>query len=253
VPRVQTGGHDIQVPLAASGEVDAESLAAIAEKVAARIEEHVTSLHESAFGQHTEATVRETWQKVRIHNATAEQTGTLLCLGIGSPEASQSSAWQLALARLFANSLGISDCVWSDPHMRAVDVAAGTLLGFKTADPEVAPDTLAGDAPLLLYMPHCDRILYERALAANLPIPPGGSTSQLANVVMVGNSFAVYRKRDEFAPPTMCSGGLIQKLQNCTVEQGLLEFDAFPQAFNDLAVLSFPISSLSNLLDIDNL
>ena len=59
----------------------------------------------------------------------------------------------------------------------------------------------AEGGPLLLFMPHCDRALYERVLAANLG-PPSEELSearrrQLERVVIIGNSFRVYAYRDE--------------------------------------------------------
>merc|ERR1712187_110414 len=84
--------------------------------------------------------------------------------------------------------------------MGAVDFAVGEAFGFATKDCN-PPKVRAGEA-MLLYMPHCDRSLYEAVLATNLPpnVSGRGDTAEdtvgagleLAQVVLIGNSFEAY-------------------------------------------------------------
>ncbi|CAE8616642.1 unnamed protein product [Polarella glacialis] len=186
----------------------------------------------------------------------------LLCLGIGSPEASASSVWQLALAWLLAEDLGISDRTWADPQMRRSDAAAGEQLGFRAVEPELLPDGSSASSdgrPLLLFMPHCDRALYEMVLAANCSAHAGGrcgslegaTSCQLGDVVILGNSFQVYAQRDELGvvpsgtPGAARTDSLLRRLLPALREQLLPIFQPCPEAFNDLAVISFPAAELA--------
>merc|ERR1712151_39820 len=80
--------------------------------------------------------------------------------------------------------------------------------------------------------------------------------SQLSRVVIVGNSFEIYIDRDDISRPgaigTAAAIGrtsLIQSLKTCTQERLLTAFDPHPEAFNDLAVLTFPAEKISAWFD----
>lgn len=195
--------------------------------------------------------------------ATAQEdaSGSLLCLGIGAVEASNASACQLAFAWLVAEALGIRHRSWSDPQMGLADIAAGAALGFSAAAPATALAGLAAaevsaERRVLLFMPHCDRCLYEQALAATLGRVPGlpqdsdgivsmSERTRLASVVLIGNSFQLYAARDELgivpfgSPGAPVAHSLMRELRPFTLEELLPEYTPCPEAFNDLALISF--------------
>lgn len=264
-PALPAEGHSHGGPTACCpghADLSEAEITSIAERTVSRVRDHIASLRGSQFAKVVQETVREAWQgacgacesgDVR----DTETTGHMLCLGIGSVEASVASAFQLALACFVAEELGISNLAWADPQMRSTDTVAGTMLGFSFRDSATAPDTAARDGPLLLFMPHCDRALYERVLAANMAGDGlGGRLPHLARVVILGNSFEVYTARDELAYPgapgtaaSLGTASLIQRLRTCTSERPLCDFEQHPEAFNDLAVITFPAGALASCLE----
>eukprot|EP00927_Polykrikos_kofoidii_P062054 TRINITY_DN56880_c0_g1_i1.p1 TRINITY_DN56880_c0_g1~~TRINITY_DN56880_c0_g1_i1.p1 ORF type:complete len:444 (-),score=73.25 TRINITY_DN56880_c0_g1_i1:57-1268(-) len=220
----------------------------------------------------------EAASRVREIASEASPCGRILCLGVGSVEASAASQHQLALAALVAEDLGISDRLWADPMMEAVDAAVGEALGFTTVSNNGSCGLSGGlpgqavaeaGAPLLLFMPHCDRDLYAAALAANLPRPVAISSSPnesqdrgklantnesrqttsvsspLARVVIIGNSFECYDQRSLQHGPTSSGHDNWQLLQSVLpiLHEVLLPvYSSCAEAFNDMAVISFPAS-----------
>eukprot|EP00438_Fugacium_kawagutii_P027470 Skav205579 [mRNA] locus=scaffold460:44815:45417:+ [translate_table: standard] len=193
----------------------------------------------SAFWTFTLQTVLEQlegWEPLSSEDTSLRPR--LVCLGIGSAESSPSSAFQLALAWLLAEELAIPERSWADPQMRAADVAAGEELGFELQE----NGQLAGR--VLLFMPHCDRPLYE-AVLSSIAGTEVKDMSQLASVVLLGNSFQVYRERDEMhvvttGPGAARADGILQHLYSLVVEQPLPAFPPLPEAFNDLSLMTFP-------------
>lgn len=240
----------------------------LAARTASRVRERAESLRGSAFldvAQESvlaclEATMASSSQ---LQSPESEGTGSiqprLLCLGIGSPEVSAASVWQLALAWQLAEAVGISDRAWSDPQMSRTDAASGNELGFEEVLTEVSgnPAYLTGSRgrPLLLYMPHCDRSLYETVVAAILQaidtceeFSPG-----FADVALLGNSFQTYAERDELGvvpqgtPGSPTCDSLLRRVAPLVKEKRLPDFQACPEAFNDLSVISFPADALRGL------
>lgn len=254
---------------------DPFELAAAVDRAVARVQDRVAALRSSAFATTSIEATRVAWAAARDaammmsgEFGLSDAAGRLLCLGIGSVSSSSASACQLALALLLLEALGISDCAWADPVMSPVDKLVGERLGLSSKHHAVDSDMCASNAPFLLYMPHCDRSLYENVLAANVHRPPGEehtieqaspidpsstlTTSEeqahlpLSQVVVLGNSFASYVSRDEMrlcpegTPGAPSTQNLMRRLRDCTSETPLAEYEAFPEAFNDLAVMSFP-------------
>lgn len=245
--------------------------AAATERAIVRVRQRASALRSSAFYEKTAASAHEAWEAAAAAAAAAvgssassstaevsESQGRILCLGIGSVESSTASACQLALAWVLAEALGITTREWADPQMRGVDSATGNDLGFSVVDPTTALDmgAAAGSGPLLLFMPHCDRFLYERVLAANFASATRSglaaeAASQMTQVVVLGNSFKVYNDRDELGvvpkgtPGAAPEDSLLRRLQRCTREQLLPEYDPCPEAFNDLAIITFSALSAS--------
>lgn len=225
-----------------------------------RMGEHLASLRQAtAFVRGTTTSVRMAWTNAcRSVLATERQaddsdisgSGRMLCLGIGSVATSESSAYQLALAIVLAEYLDIGDRAWADPQMSAVDRTVGAEFGFAWLDASKSSSAARpGNNPLLLYMPHCDRALYEAVLATNFKSlsPPNGvsGSEQLARCVLVGNSFGVYVGRDSIGVrvPGMTGAlgeSLLQRLASCVVEHRLHAFEPCVEAFNDMAVINFP-------------
>lgn len=207
-----------------------------------RVKEKAKSLKMSDFWTFTLQTVLEQLKDEGLPLSSEDGLcPRLVCLGIGSAESSPSSAFQLALAWLLAEELAIPERSWADPQMRAADVAAGKELGFELQE---------GDGPgvagkrVLLFMPHCDRPLYE-AVLSSIAGTDVKDMSQLAHVVLLGNSFQVYRERDEMhmvttGPGAARADGILQHLYSLVVEQPLPTFPPLPEAFNDLSLMTFP-------------
>lgn len=259
-PACQIGCCDATVPAQAvsrdGATVDPQDVL----RVKARVLEHVATMRGGAFLKGTTASVRADWadvakrcrsragKKTEDTAGAARSVGRLLCLGIGSPASSISSAYQMALAVLLAEALGIEERAWADPQMSALDVAVGDALGFKSLDSsKSAAASRPGQRPLLLYMPHCDRSLYEAVLAANVQQQPDGTASapELARCLLVANSFGIYFNRDDVGVKTPGMSGvkadsLLQRFSTCVAEHRMRDFEPCVEAFNDMAVISFP-------------
>eukprot|EP00434_Breviolum_minutum_P039975 symbB.v1.2.035513.t1/scaffold4801.1/size34592/3 len=182
-------------------------------RTVARVKEKIECLKTSDFWCKTLQLLLEALQDSPSFSDIRDDSGPcprLVCLGIGSAESSSSSvatlgqdgrchglkSWtkvcQLALAWLLAEELGIPERSWADPQMRAADVDAGHELGFTRQE---GLDQLTSKR-VLLFMPHCDRPLYETVLSGIAGSDKEVGTP-LADVVLLGNSFQVYRERDE--------------------------------------------------------
>lgn len=246
-------------------EESSDAVAAAAQRAEARVRTRISELEATAFFAATCDQVRASWGRACDASAAwaAERTAAprMLCLGIGSIVASNASAYQLALAGALAGALGIGRLAWADPQMRRADVVAGDALGFVAV---ASGDVLAGglgdeaySGPLLLYMPHCDRALYERALLAgaggdpSAGMAPDVAAARLGAIVLIGNSFRLYTDRDDLrvvpagTPGAPGATNMIRDLQSFTHEQALPEHPDCPEAFNDLAILSFSAEPLS--------
>lgn len=239
-----------------------------AARTARLVRERAESLRGSKFLVAAEEAVLACLEATMASSSTlqspeSDRTGSmrprLLCLGIGSPEVSASSVWQLALAWQLSEALGIADRAWSDPQMTRTDAASGNELGFQEVLTEVSanPSSLTGsqDKPLLLFMPHCDRALYERVVAANLQAADTSEESSpgLADVALLGNSFQTYAERDELGvvprgtPGSAGCDSLLRRVAPLVQEQRLPDFQPCPEAFNDLSVISLSANALSGL------
>ncbi|CAE7345255.1 SRRD [Symbiodinium sp. CCMP2592] len=114
--------------------------------------------------------------------------------------------------------------------------------------PSLKPDSASRPCgrPLLLFMPHCDRALYETVLAENEAWP---WPDALADIVLVGNSFKAYQERDDLrmvasGPGAPSRDSVLQRLYPAVSESPLPEFAPHPEAFNDMSVMTFPLSLL---------
>lgn len=230
------------------GFVDEEASPEAVARSVSKVREKAAALQDSPFFAKTLALLQAALEEINADGGSSAVGPRLLCLGIGSVESSAASACQLGLAWSLAEALEISDRRWADPQMRNCDRAVGEELGFQAADPGRAPDEGAASdgRPLVLWMPHCDRALYERVLAANVEEGEDMQVlSRLGSVVIIGNSFKVYAERDELGvvpagtPGAATSTSLLRRLQPLTLEKPLPDYEAFPEAFNDTSLMTF--------------
>merc|ERR1712232_521553 len=191
--------------------------------------------------------LREGWPRSDAGPA-GSSAGRICALGIGSVEASTASLKQMALAILLAEELALAPRLWADPQMSAVDAAVGQAFGFEPGDffpPEHVAMAKAGatDPPLLFYMPHCDRWMYEAVLDLNLSVEAGHVP--LSRVALIGNSFEAYdlRSLQQASNGGLGDWELMKAILPLLSERRLPAYPACAEVFNDLAVISFPESS----------
>lgn len=111
----------------------------------------------------------------RRRMANAPRFSRMVILGLGSPTLSAVSRFQLALALVLAEHLGLEekDVDLYDPVFTPVDAETmrakkvGTVLDRAAADAACGPDAAPARAPTFWYMPHCEVALYENVLRAN--------------------------------------------------------------------------------------
>jgi len=250
--------HPFSDDVDAATEEEQKMFVMMTERVEARVREQASRLRDSDFFRQVRDSAAGALERARESllvpavaagedecggSSGSTSTGRLLCLGVGSTQVSQSSVLQLALAWLLAESLGLRARAWSDPQMRPADRSVGLALGFKALPPATALKEYFDEAtPTLLFMPHCDRALYEGALA-------GGSDSdrhrRLAATVILGNSFRLYVERDELrvlpsgSPGAPGERNWIREVEPMASEWALPSYAPCEEAFNDLSLVGF--------------
>jgi len=112
---------------------------------------------------------------------------SVLCLGLGSPIESKRSRAQLALllavcdyAKIPRGKVQIYDPVFSDQ-----DVQSLSELGLRVTTINYEA-RYSIEVPTLVYMPHCDRELYENLIRKNW------TRDNLLNIVLLGNRLIEY-------------------------------------------------------------
>ncbi|EIN07774.1 hypothetical protein PUNSTDRAFT_144312 [Punctularia strigosozonata HHB-11173 SS5] len=112
----------------------------------------------------------------------------VLCLGLGSPSSSRDARAQLAYLMHTVKWLEIehSRVTVCDPVFTDDDRALFDETGIIHIQPTELEHELALNQPTLLYMPHCDRDLYERVYASNR------SKRELGNLLLIGNELEAY-------------------------------------------------------------
>ncbi|KAI6096104.1 hypothetical protein EV401DRAFT_1145902 [Pisolithus croceorrhizus] len=154
----------------------------------------------------------------------------VLCLGLGSPSGSRDTRAQLALlSRLcsFAD-IGLMNVCLYDPVFTDADKDLFRVLGMKCIDDKKNVQHSL-DCPTILYMPHCDLVLYETVLRANW------SRERLCNMVLVANSFYDYLEHNAISKLEAeypCLTRLAPVIESCPLPASEL----FSTAFNNLSV-----------------
>lgn len=154
----------------------------------------------------------------------------VLCLGLGSPAGSRDARAQLALlSRLcsFAD-IGLMNVSLYDPVFTGADVELFRVLGMQCFnDRKDVQHSL--DCPTILYMPHCDLVLYEMVLRTNW------SRERLCSMVLVANNFYDYFEHNAISKlevESPCLARLAPIVESCPLPVS----ESFPTAFNNLSV-----------------
>ena len=118
---------------------------------------------------------------------------TVIALGLGSFESNVNAIDQLILLQYLIDRLQIdnSKVTLFDPVSTELDIDFITRLGYKHSS-EYANDVEASPTPsTLLYMPHCDKSLYEESLRRYW------RRERLSRVVLLGNDLSLYSQRQK--------------------------------------------------------
>lgn len=170
----------------------------------------------------------------------------VLCLGLGSPTASENAAAQLALLLGLCDELNVPQSSISlyDPVLTDQDI---TLL--KGLEIQCLTENLNGryemDSQTLVFMPHCDVQLYEAILGQNWTI------GKLPNMLFICNKFSEYETTINNSKFQRKYPHLFRYTSKC--ESTLLpDCIAFRDAFINLALQYIPTLRLSKLSqDVD--
>lgn len=105
--------------------------------------------------------------------------------GIGSPSNSNISCFQLAMLILIKEKTRANINWCFDPVMNDTDMIVISEYGIDTALRDEDCHDVSSSCPVILFMPHCDRTLYEWILATRFPVLPAGS-------FLISNWFSAY-------------------------------------------------------------
>lgn len=174
----------------------------------------------------------------RLGSFTNDSTGVhILCLGLGSPNASVNARMQLALLLDICDALSIKPSQVSiyDPVFSEEDLEFLKRLEFDLLSEASKPEThVISTFPTILYMPHCDREVYESVLRSNWT--PRG----LSEVILLANRLMDYvenqpERRLQAESPHLLN---LAPCLECTL---LPEFKPHSTAFNNLAIQRIPL------------
>lgn len=163
----------------------------------------------------------------------------VLCLGLGSPAGSRDARAQLALlSRLCSfTDIGLMNVSLYDPIFTGADEDLFRVLGMECInDRKDVKHSL--DCPTILYMPHCDLVLYEMVLRANW------SRERLCSMVLIANNLHDYLERNAISKLEVKSPCLARLAP--IIESHLLPAsELYPTAFNNLSVQYVKRAALS--------
>jgi len=160
----------------------------------------------------------------------------IICFGLGSMNSSETSQYQFALLLLIQNELGIlSEKVGLfDPVFTEEDMNLIKSYGFQCIMVNTIGKYVANERTLF-YMPHCTEGLYSNLLRENW------QEHLLKNVVILGNSFDSYIKRDILQTPSMV------KLAVLIFREILVSFNLIHElqlCFNDMSVHYMDVNTI---------
>ncbi|KAI5123274.1 hypothetical protein M0805_009296 [Coniferiporia weirii] len=177
-------------------------------------------------------------------DALPAEIDTVLCLGLGSPTESVQARFQLCfLLELRDTILPVHTRICAfDPVFSSQDIILLTSLGV-----QILPDDKNGrhvlEGPTLVFMPHCDRGLYEGLLRANWRAPA------LVNLLLIGNELSRYSENT----PSRVLGTespCISRLVYLVSSEQLPVHSAFPNAFSSTAVQHISAASIVCQTDV---
>ncbi|KAF9566245.1 SRR1-domain-containing protein, partial [Agrocybe pediades] len=165
----------------------------------------------------------------------------ILCLGLGSPSASQNARVQLAFLTETCKRLNVAHDSVSiyDPVFNAEDTALleelhMTVLTKNNVDDEQhqLPSWYTLSVPTICFMPHCDIELYDAIIRANW------SEQGLSNLFLLGNSLQEYLDNK---PTSVLEAQVPSLLRAAPIFENkpLPPSTAWPTAFNNTSVQYF--------------
>lgn len=162
----------------------------------------------------------------------------LVCAGLGSFQSSANARLQLAAAiRLHSDVLCHGgSALLADPAMDQEDEQIAQAAGFQVAKcviQAIQAARLKAAGPLLLFMPHCERHLYNEVL--KLFWGP-----ELESVILIGNHFSGFYGAGEGPPEqwTYMDAAIASSVaieEKCADASSSLLYNAF----NDLSIIRF--------------
>jgi SRR1 len=187
-------------------------------------------------------------------SAIDQRRTRLVCLGLGSFVGSDNARWQMGAALRLREVLGGEKCIGvvADPAMTADDEAVARLLGF-SVEYSLAASLAVGDdvaseekrdenSSVVLFMPHCERRLYNDVMRRMW------TPYLLGRAVLLGNSFELFYGAGQCAREMWSFMDAVVG-DRIAVEVPCLNAVKSPsyQAFNDLAVTRFDASKSKSM------
>jgi hypothetical protein len=172
-------------------------------------------------------------------DSSSEIIVDIVCYGIGSISSSKKSQYQFALVLLLRSLLQIPGQIYIyDPILNVVDkdvvIACGCTLVQNNEEGKRKVERKT-----LFFMPHCGRQLYSNVLWANW------SPSLLQNVVIFGNSFALYEQIAFRHKPN--NAKYLFKILPYVDEIPIEDTFAISGIFNNQSLLWFTAEKLQNI------
>ena len=162
----------------------------------------------------------------------------LLCIGLGTPSSMHNAQFQLAMVKALLQGLQQhGKSVTLTFHEPLLDATDRDIIAQWLPDATVAPTNVEAKIecpnPTVVFMPHCCSTLCCNLLCANW-------SPSLANLVIIGNSFAGYELRSMMPKQKKKIVPMLQVLPYCR-ELPLKELpSAAEAAFSDTSVHVFP-------------
>jgi len=175
-----------------------------------------------------------------INSFSPTTSPEVLCLGLGSPSCSQEARAQLAFLVSICDGCDIQRRKVSiyDPVFTEDDMQLLRNLEFHCLTHNKTEYTLIN--PTILFMPHCDRNLYENVLRANW------TSERLQNILFIANRFSDYADHI----PTrklMAESPCLTRIASCLDSRELPTFTSLATAFNNTSIQVVSKEALASL------
>jgi len=216
------------------------------EDVKRTIESYAKNISKSSF-------YKDVLKSVSKAVGSGRKLREIVCYGIGDVARGRNAQFQMACATLLRKSLKPDRTSFFDPALSKCGDAVLRAFEFEITKMNVEGKRAASEeGPTLFFMPHCDLWLYSNVLWANW------TSSQLKNVIIVGNSFSAYKRNSAWG------GRLVEVDENCVFRLLPLVCEvelsasvtgktrrsapayAIEMAFNNTSVMHFPSTLLES-------